>query len=244
MSKIVFGEDFVEENCVMVNLINANSPLTFDATMLGALKVYARHNQATMVSPFIVAGAMSPVTVAAVAAQSLAEGLVEGEQRQRADAQHDIGVFPQRVALDQIGGQRIAAVDDAVAEGSHSGSISHAATSSDAVYNGISITSVTATITDNDTAGIVVGPTSGLVTTEAGGQAAHRRGGVQGAGRLQVVAAQQVGLDYVPFSSRTHLFTRHWSAREARWFLVRGKFAGRLERLTRRRSRPTAAAAA
>ena len=76
MAKIVFGEDFVENNCVMINLINANSPLTFDATMLGALKVYARHNQCTMVSPFIVAGAMSPVTVAAVAAQSLAEGMV------------------------------------------------------------------------------------------------------------------------------------------------------------------------
>lgn len=75
MAKIVFGDDFVENNCVMINLINANSPMTFDATMLGALKVYARHNQATMISPFIVAGAMSPVTVAAVAAQSLAEGL-------------------------------------------------------------------------------------------------------------------------------------------------------------------------
>ena len=75
MSKIVFGDDFVENNCVMVSLINANSPMTYDATMLGALKVYARHNQATMISPFIVAGAMSPVTVAAVAAQSLAEAL-------------------------------------------------------------------------------------------------------------------------------------------------------------------------
>ena len=75
MCKMVFGDDFVEENCVMVNLINANSPMTFDDTMLGALKVYARHNQATMISPFIVAGAMSPVTVAAVAAQSLAEGM-------------------------------------------------------------------------------------------------------------------------------------------------------------------------
>ena len=29
----------------MVSLINANSPMTFDATMLGALKVYARANQ-------------------------------------------------------------------------------------------------------------------------------------------------------------------------------------------------------
>ncbi len=76
MSKIVFGEDFVEENCVMVNLINANSPMTYDSVMLGALKNYSRHNQAVMPSPFIVAGAMSPVTAAAVAAQSLAEGMV------------------------------------------------------------------------------------------------------------------------------------------------------------------------
>ncbi len=75
MAKILFGDDFVEENCVLVNLVNANSPMTFDNVMLGALKVYARNNQAAMVSPFIVAGAMSPVTVAAVAAQSLAEGL-------------------------------------------------------------------------------------------------------------------------------------------------------------------------
>ena len=76
MAKIVFGDEFVEKNCVLVNLINANSPMTFDSIMFGALRVYASHNQATMVSPFIVAGAMSPVTVAAVAAQSLAEGLV------------------------------------------------------------------------------------------------------------------------------------------------------------------------
>ncbi len=76
MAKIVFGDDFVDQNCVLVNLINANSPMTFDNTMLGSLKVYARHNQAVMVSPFIVAGAMSPVTVAAVAAQSLAEGMM------------------------------------------------------------------------------------------------------------------------------------------------------------------------
>ena len=76
MAKIVFGDDFVEENCVMINLINANSPMTFDRVMLGALKNYSRHNQAVMPSPFVVAGAMSPVTAAAVAAQSLAEGMV------------------------------------------------------------------------------------------------------------------------------------------------------------------------
>jgi trimethylamine--corrinoid protein Co-methyltransferase len=59
----------------MVNLINANSPMTFDATMLGALKVYARTIRPRWSAPFILAGAMSPVTVAGTAAQSLAEAL-------------------------------------------------------------------------------------------------------------------------------------------------------------------------
>ena len=43
--------------------------------MLGALKVYARNNQATVISPFILAGAMSPVTVAGTLTQVLAEAL-------------------------------------------------------------------------------------------------------------------------------------------------------------------------
>src|SRR5437764_5133859 len=45
MAKMVFGDEFVDSNCVLVNLINANSPLVFDGTMVGALKVYARANQ-------------------------------------------------------------------------------------------------------------------------------------------------------------------------------------------------------
>jgi len=75
MAKIVFGDEFVEQNCVVTSLINANSPMTFDATMLGAATVYARHNQATIISPFILAGAMSPVTVAGTVTQILAEAL-------------------------------------------------------------------------------------------------------------------------------------------------------------------------
>jgi trimethylamine--corrinoid protein Co-methyltransferase len=75
MVKIVFGDEFVDNNCVLISLINASSPMSFDATMLGALKVYARNNQATIVTPFIVAGAMAPTTASGVAAQSLAEGM-------------------------------------------------------------------------------------------------------------------------------------------------------------------------
>ncbi len=75
MCRILFGSDFVDQNTVVINLINANSPMTFDGTMLGALKVYARANQACIVTPFILAGAMSPVTVAGTLTQVLAEVL-------------------------------------------------------------------------------------------------------------------------------------------------------------------------
>jgi trimethylamine--corrinoid protein Co-methyltransferase len=75
MARIVFGEDFVDNNTVLISLINANSPMTFDDTMLGALKVYARANQATIVTPFILAGAMSPVTPVGTMTQTLAEAM-------------------------------------------------------------------------------------------------------------------------------------------------------------------------
>ena len=75
LARIAFGDDFVEGNTVMTSLINASSPMAWDATMLGAAEVYARNMQATMISPFILAGAMAPVTVAGVATQTLAEAL-------------------------------------------------------------------------------------------------------------------------------------------------------------------------
>ena len=76
MARIVFGREFVEENAVLVSLININSPLTFDSVMMGALEVYAAANQACIVSPFIVGGAMAPVSVAGTLTQVLAEVLV------------------------------------------------------------------------------------------------------------------------------------------------------------------------
>ena len=80
LAKIAFGDRYMDPvggkpNTVIVSLINVNSPMTYDATMLGALKVYARANQACIVTPFILAGAMSPVTVAGTASQTLAEAL-------------------------------------------------------------------------------------------------------------------------------------------------------------------------
>lgn len=75
MCEVLFGKDFVQSNTVMTSLININSPLTFDDVMMGALEVYAQNNQAAIISPFIVGGAMSPVTVAGTLTQVLAEVL-------------------------------------------------------------------------------------------------------------------------------------------------------------------------
>jgi trimethylamine---corrinoid protein Co-methyltransferase len=75
LARIAFGGD-LQERTVMTSLINASSPLVWDATMLGAAEVYAENNQACIFTPFILAGAMAPVTTAGVAAQSLAEALV------------------------------------------------------------------------------------------------------------------------------------------------------------------------
>jgi trimethylamine---corrinoid protein Co-methyltransferase len=73
MCEILFGKEFVAANTVCTSLINANSPLVWDATMLGAAEVYARANQACIITPFILSGAMSPVTVAGTLTQVLAE---------------------------------------------------------------------------------------------------------------------------------------------------------------------------
>jgi trimethylamine--corrinoid protein Co-methyltransferase len=75
MARILFGADVVDSHCVMTSLININSPLTFDGTMMGALEVYAAAGQAAIISPFIVGGAMAPVTVAGTLTQVLAECL-------------------------------------------------------------------------------------------------------------------------------------------------------------------------
>jgi len=73
MAGLLFGEDFVRDNTVMTSLININSPLTFDDVMMGALEVYAESSQACILSPFIVGGAMAPVSVAGTLTQVLAE---------------------------------------------------------------------------------------------------------------------------------------------------------------------------
>ena len=73
MSRILFGTDFVDRNCVILGNVNVNSPLVWDGTMTTSLRAYARANQAAVIVPFILGGAMGPVTNAGGIVQSLAE---------------------------------------------------------------------------------------------------------------------------------------------------------------------------
>ncbi|SEW17353.1 trimethylamine---corrinoid protein Co-methyltransferase [Aliiroseovarius sediminilitoris] len=75
MSEILFGKEFVQQNTVMTSLININSPMQYDDVMMGAMEVFAANNQASIISPFIVGGAMAPVSVAGTLTQVLAEVL-------------------------------------------------------------------------------------------------------------------------------------------------------------------------
>lgn len=73
MARIAFGADFVDRHCVILGNVNVNSPLVWDGTMTKALRAYARANQCAVVVPFILGGAMGPVTNAGALAQSLGE---------------------------------------------------------------------------------------------------------------------------------------------------------------------------
>lgn len=75
LCRILYGEEFLERNTVMTSLINCNSPLVWDETMLSVMRVYAAANQACIISPFIMQGANTPITTAGAYAQLNAEAL-------------------------------------------------------------------------------------------------------------------------------------------------------------------------
>ncbi len=76
MGEMVFGSrESIEDKPFCISLINCNSPLRWDDRMLDALFVYSAANQPVIVTPFLLMGAMSPVTIPAALAQQMAEAL-------------------------------------------------------------------------------------------------------------------------------------------------------------------------
>jgi trimethylamine--corrinoid protein Co-methyltransferase len=76
MGAILFGgRDVIEQNPVSISLINCNSPLRWDDRMLDAQFEYCEANQPVVLTPFLLMGAMSPVTIPAALVQQMAEAL-------------------------------------------------------------------------------------------------------------------------------------------------------------------------
>lgn len=76
MGSILFGgRDVIEQTPVSISLINCNSPLRWDDRMLEAQFEYSAANQPVVLTPFILMGAMSPVTIPAALVQQMAEAL-------------------------------------------------------------------------------------------------------------------------------------------------------------------------
>src|SRR5438128_750936 len=75
MTEMVFGRESMEETPAVISLINVNSPLRYDDRMLSALLEYARANQALIITPFLLMGAMSPVSIPSTLTQQVAEAL-------------------------------------------------------------------------------------------------------------------------------------------------------------------------
>jgi trimethylamine--corrinoid protein Co-methyltransferase len=74
MARLIFSDN-LSGDPVIGGVINANSPLRYDDRMLGGLITYARAGQVTIITPFILAGAMSPISIASALAQQNAEAL-------------------------------------------------------------------------------------------------------------------------------------------------------------------------
>src|SRR5438445_11196828 len=75
MAEMVFGRESLEQTPAIISLINVNSPLRYDDRMLSALVEYAKAGQATVITPFLLMGAMSPVSIPATLAQQVGEAL-------------------------------------------------------------------------------------------------------------------------------------------------------------------------
>jgi len=76
MCRVLFGEAFVDSNCVVIGNFNCTSPLVWDGVSTRGIRAYAAAGQGSIHLPFLLGGAMSPVTVPGMAAQCLAESMV------------------------------------------------------------------------------------------------------------------------------------------------------------------------
>ncbi len=76
MAEILHGRDVMDNNCVIMGNVNTNSPLLVDKVVTEAIRVYCGRGQGIVVVPFILSGAMGPVSTAASVTQAMSEAMM------------------------------------------------------------------------------------------------------------------------------------------------------------------------
>ncbi len=76
MAEILHGKEVMDTNCVIMGNVNTNSPLLVDKVVTQAIRVYCGRGQGIIVVPFILSGAMGPVSTAASVTQAMAEAMI------------------------------------------------------------------------------------------------------------------------------------------------------------------------
>ena len=76
MAEILHGKETMDNNVVIMANVNTNSPLLIDRVVSEAIQVYSSRGQAMVITPFILTGAMGPVSTAAAVAQAIAEVMI------------------------------------------------------------------------------------------------------------------------------------------------------------------------
>ncbi len=76
MAQILHGREVMDNNVVIMANVNTNSPLLIDRVVTEAIQVYSSRGQAMVVTPFILTGAMGPVSTVAAVAQAMAEAMI------------------------------------------------------------------------------------------------------------------------------------------------------------------------
>ena len=76
MAEILHGKETMDNQVVIMANVNTNSPLLIDRVVTEAIQVYSSRGQAMVVTPFILTGAMGPVSTAAAVAQAMAESMI------------------------------------------------------------------------------------------------------------------------------------------------------------------------
>jgi len=101
LCRILFGADVVDAQCVIMGNFNTTSPLVLDGITTRGIRAYAAAGQGSIHLPFLLGGAVAPLTMAGALAQNLAETMVSAAITQlvRPGAPVILGSFLASMAL-------------------------------------------------------------------------------------------------------------------------------------------------